>query len=217
MLNTILNIKKDQPLNVLCLGAHSDDIEIGCGATILRLIAEHNKTNFRWIVFSASLERSIEAQSSAARFLKGTNQQTVEVKSYRDGYFPFVGDQIKDEFEQIKTEFAPDIILTHYRDDAHQDHRLINMLTWNSWRNHLILEYEIPKYDGDMGQPNFFVAADDNLCQNKFEIILDSFKSQANKQWFTEETFRSIMRLRGIEANASGGYAEAFYGRKILF
>jgi LmbE family N-acetylglucosaminyl deacetylase len=148
--------------------------------------------------------------------LARARQKDVEVKSFRDGFFPFLGAQIKDHFEVLKREFSPDIVFTHFRDDRHQDHRLISDLTWNTFRNHLVLEYEIPKYDGDMGHPNFFVPLGESLCSRKVRILVDSFPSQRDKQWFDEQTFMAILRLRGIEANSPTSYAEAFYCRKIV-
>ena len=189
MLNLGLGKPDGSTYRVLCLGAHSDDIEIGCGGTILTLLAHHENVVVRWIVFSANEERAHEARESAGAFLERALEKEIVVKHYRDGFFPFLGGEIKDEFEALKREFSPDLILTHYRDDRHQDHRLISDLTWNTFRNHLILEYEIPKYDGDLGTPNFFVPLEKSACSRKIQIIIDSFKSQSQKQWFDEETF----------------------------
>jgi LmbE family N-acetylglucosaminyl deacetylase len=201
---------------VLCLGAHSDDIEIGCGGTILTLLERLENVCVGWIVFSASAERAREARTSANAFLEQAREKQVSVRSYRDGFFPFVGAQIKDEFEELKRDFRPDLVFTHYRDDRHQDHRLISDLTWNTFRNHLILEYEIPKYDGDMGSPNFFVPLDEPVCSKKVRNIVESFVSQRGKQWFDEQTFLAILRLRGMEANSPTRFAEAFYCRKAV-
>jgi LmbE family N-acetylglucosaminyl deacetylase len=206
----------DAPLRVLCLGAHSDDIEIGCGGTVLSLLKSNRQVDVRWIVFSASEERSGEAQASAAAFLAQARQKNVTLKNYRDGFFPFLGAAIKDEFEALKLDFEPDIIFTHFRDDRHQDHRLISDLTWNTFRNHLILEYEIPKYDGDFGQPNVFMPLTEAICQRKIAILLECFASQRSKSWFDEQTFRAVLRLRGMEANSPSRCAEAFYCRKAL-
>jgi LmbE family N-acetylglucosaminyl deacetylase len=199
---------------VLCLGAHSDDIEIGCGGTILKLIEAFPEIQFHWVVFGAIGSRQAEAIASAHTFLKGAAHQTVEVKGFRDGFFPYIGAEIKEAFEQLKQQVVPDLILTHYRQDLHQDHQLIANLTWNTFRQHLILEYEIPKYDGDLGSPNMFVHLDESLQQRKITYLMEHFATQANKHWFTEETFRSLLRLRGIESNAQ--YAEAFYCRKFI-
>lgn len=217
MLKFSFNSKTDSTYKVLCLGAHCDDIEIGCGGTILRLIESYDNLVFYWVVFSSNLQREQEAEASANKFLKTTKSKNIVIKQFKDGFFPFIGIEIKQMFEQLKQDFNPDIIFTHYRNDLHQDHRLISDFTWNTFRNHLILEYEIPKYDGDLGTPNFFVHLNEEICQEKVNYILDSFHSQAGKQWFTAETFLSILRLRGIESNAPHKYAEAFYCRKVTF
>jgi LmbE family N-acetylglucosaminyl deacetylase len=217
MLGIIFNKEHDAPLNILCLGAHGDDIEIGCGGTILRLTQEYSNLNFSWIVFSCSQQRIDEAYTSADSFLRHTKNKHVHIQEYKDGYFPYIGAQIKDYFAQLKVEFFPDLIFTHYRQDLHQDHRLISELTWNTFRNHLILEYEVPKYDGDLGSPNFFVNIDEPTRNLKIEILLSHFKTQTNKHWFAADTFRSIMRLRGIESGSSSKYAEAFYVRKWCY
>jgi len=208
-----LSLDKKKKYNVLCLGSHSDDIEIGCGGTILYL-ARSYQLNCRWIVFSSSPTRKKEAQKSAALFLKNVKSKEVIIKNFRNGYFPYIGSEIKDYFEKIKDEFSPDIIFTHYREDLHQDHRLISELTWNTFRSHLVFEYEIPKYDGDLGSPNFFLALDKTVCQNKIENVIGSFPSQAEKHWFTAETFWSLLRLRGMESASPTNYAEGFYVRK---
>jgi LmbE family N-acetylglucosaminyl deacetylase len=203
------------PLKILCLGSHSDDIEIGCGGTILRLLSSNQNLEVVWVVFSSSKEREREARNSAGMFLGQAKQKEIIVNDFRDGFFPFDGAKIKDFFEGLK-KVSPDLILTHHRKDAHQDHRLIAELTWNTFRDHLILEYEIPKYDGDMGQPSVFVPLESDVCQRKVSYIMDSFQSQHDKRWFQQETFLSLMRLRGMECNAPSGYAEAFYCRKLV-
>jgi LmbE family N-acetylglucosaminyl deacetylase len=209
---------KQQPLRrVLCLGAHCDDIEIGCGGTLLRLQEQHPRLEFYWMIFSSTPKRKREAAKSARLFLKSAVVSRVVIRNFRDSYFPFQGARIKDSFELLKKSFAPDLIFTHCRDDLHQDHRLICELTWNSFRNHLILEYEIPKYDGDLGSPNFFVGLPESVCREKIHHVLSCFPSQRGKQWFTEDTFRATLRLRGIESNVPQGYAEGFYCRKICF
>ena len=204
------------PLRVLCLGAHCDDIEIGCGGTILNFAAAGRKVEVHWIVFSSTPEREQEARNSAVAFLSEVLEKTVVIHTFRDGYLPYLGREAKDCFEQIKREFSPDMIFTHYRHDLHQDHRMVSELTWNTFRNHLILEYEIPKYDGDFGAPNVFVPLDEALCRRKIDYILGAFHSQQGKHWFSRELFSSILRLRGMEANASSGYAEGFYCRKAI-
>jgi len=203
--------------NILCLGAHSDDIEIGCGGTILRLIEELPKAKFLWIVFSGNKLRSKEAIKSASIFLNKIRSKQVVVYNFRESYFPFIGAEIKDCFEKIKTDFSPDILFTHYSGDLHQDHELISKLTWNTFRNHFILEYEIPKYDSDLGSPNFFVHLDDSFVQRKINYLFKIFQTQKKKLWFSEESFRSLMRIRGLESNSLTNYSEAFYCRKIVF
>ncbi|HTY75593.1 MAG TPA: PIG-L deacetylase family protein [Candidatus Nanoarchaeia archaeon] len=203
-------------LKVLCLGAHPDDIEIGCGGTLLRIAKEVPKAQFYWVVFSGNSQRQKETIESAQIFLNNVTIKKVVVKDFRDSYFPFIGEQIKDYFEQIKQDFSPDIIFTHYRNDAHQDHRLISNLTWNTFRDHLLLEYEIPKFDGDLGTPNLYVNIDETLARRKTSLILENYPSQKEKSWFTAETFMSILRIRGIESNSPTQYAEGFYCRKLV-
>jgi LmbE family N-acetylglucosaminyl deacetylase len=217
MLKLNLDRNSNSEYKILCLGAHCDDIEIGCGGTILKLIESHPNTVFYWVVFSSNEQRAKEAIKSANIFLQGAKVENIVIKEFRNSYFPFIGTEIKEYFEQLKQDFDPDIVFTHYRQDLHQDHRLISDLTWNSFRNHLILEYEIFKYDGDLGNPNFFVHLDEQKCHQKVKYLLDAFESESNKHWFTEDTFRSLMRLRGVESNSPGKYAEAFYCRKLAF
>src|SRR5512138_3794194 len=195
MLSTLLDRKAGSRLRVLCLGSHSDDLEIGCGGTLLRLAADHGNVDVRWIVFSATEQRAVEARAGAAKFLCGVEHQ-IELKSFRDGFFPYLGSDVKQFFEELKQRFSPDVIFTHYRDDRHQDHRLISDLTWNTFRQHLILEYEIPKYDGDLGSPNVFVHLDNATSRRKAQSIVEVFQTQHNRHWFTEDTFLSLMRLR---------------------
>lgn len=217
MLNLSLAGQNGPVIKILCLGAHSDDIEIGCGGTILRWLDEYPSAEVYWIVMGASGERKAEAVQSAHLFLASALRKEVVVKEFRDGYFPYAGAEIKDFFEELKRKYLPDVILTHYREDLHQDHRLVSELTWNTFRSHLILEYEIVKYDGDLGAPNFFVHLTESVAQRKIRIILERFQSQKNKSWFSEDAFSSILRLRGIESNAPGKYAEGFYCRKIVY
>lgn len=201
---------------VLCLGAHSDDIEIGCGGTILRLLEENPQLEFYWVVFSSTPKRRQEARKSAQKFLTACRSSQVVILNFRDSFFPYEGARIKKAFESLKKKCSPDLILTHYREDLHQDHRLISELTWNTFRNHLILEYEILKYDGDLGKPNLFVELDEVVCRKKIRNLLESFPSQSTKPWFTDDAFRALLRVRGVECNAPGKYAEAFYSRKAL-
>lgn len=201
-------------LRVLCLGAHADDLEIGCGGTLLTLA--RRRWACHWVIFSADPTRAREARRGAARFLRAVGRRTIVVQGYRDGFFPHQGAAIKEYFEELKRAVSPDVIFTHHRDDRHQDHRLIAELTWNTFRDHLILEYEVPKYDGDLGRPNCLVALPRAVAERKIRYLLASFPSQRAKRWFTAETFRGLMRLRGVEAAAPGGYAEAFYGHKLV-
>ena len=207
----------ERPLRrVLCLGAHCDDIEIGCGGTILRFLREDPSIEIYWKVFSSTAVRKKEALRGAKLFLAEAKKTKVAIHKYRDRFFPSSQALIKAEFDRLKEDFAPDIVMTHYRHDLHQDHRVINELTWNTFRDHLILEYEIPKYDGDLGAPNFFVGLDRGICERKAKHILDAFASQRSKQWFTSDTFLALPRLRGIEANCPGGFAEGFHCRKLM-
>jgi LmbE family N-acetylglucosaminyl deacetylase len=215
MIKLKLDEKKDRPFEILCLGAHSDDIEIGCGGTILRLIDQYPECTFHWVVFSAIGVRKFEAQRAAESFA-GPRLKRLLLKDFPDGFMPYAGSDVKTVFEELKQAISPDLILTHNRRDAHQDHRLLSELTWNTFRNHFILEYEIPKYDGDLGQPSIFVPLAHEACQTKIRYLMDVFESQRSKNWFEESTFQSLMRLRGMECNSPSGYAEAFYCRKAV-
>jgi LmbE family N-acetylglucosaminyl deacetylase len=200
---------------VLALGAHADDIEIGCGATILALTRARPDLDVTWVVLGARDERENEARESAAAFLSGAASADVTVHGFRDGYFPHVGAELKDAFEELKARVEPDVVFTHARYDLHQDHRVVCELTWNTWRHHLVLEYEIPKYDGDLGAPNVFVPVSPELAAEKARLIVDGFPSQRAKHWFDEELFVGLMRLRGMEAASESGLAEAFTCRKL--
>jgi len=212
MLNFLFS--KTKPLSILCLGAHCDDIEIGVGGTLLKLISEYTVASITWVILASNEIRKKEATDSAVKFTKDVSTSDIQINSWRDGFLPCLESEIKDYFELLKRSVQPDIIFTHFREDRHQDHRLVSNLTWNTWRDHLILEYEIPKYDGDLGTPNFFVPLSDQHIQNRNTIILDSFTLQNGKHWFDDETFRALPRLRGMESASL--YAEAFYARKIL-
>ncbi|HZP00807.1 MAG TPA: PIG-L deacetylase family protein [Terriglobia bacterium] len=216
MIQLSLKGKASGALTVLCLGAHSDDIEIGCGGTILWLADRYPGTEFHWVVFSANGIREDEARRGALLFAGSTALRGPILRSFDDGFMPFVGAEVKTVFEELKPTVSPDLILTPYRRDAHQDHRLIGELTWNTFRDHLILEYEIPKYDGDMGQPNVFIPLESELCQKKVHYLMEAFQSQHSKRWFQESTFLSLLRLRGMECNAPSGHAEAFYCHKLV-
>jgi LmbE family N-acetylglucosaminyl deacetylase len=201
---------------VLCLGAHGDDIEIGCGGTILSLIEKSNRIEFYWLVLSANPERTKEARRSTRAFLGRARKKTVVVKSFRDGFLPYLGPPVKECFEELKKVITPDVIFTHRRHDLHQDHRLVCELTWNTFRNHLILEYEVPKYDADLRSPNFFVPLSDAQARKKVNSLMRYFTTQQNKQWFSEDLFYGLMRLRATEAASPTRYAEAFCCRKVL-
>jgi len=201
---------------VLCLGAHSDDIEIGCGGTLMSLMQQRADLEFHWVVFSANAVRKKEAQTSAKAFLKGARKWHLQVEDFRESFFPDQWAAIKRLFQTLATDFAPDLIFTHYGDDAHQDHRVLHELTWNAFRDHLILEYEIPKFDGDLGRPNTFVKLAALVARNKCKQVCRFFKSQSGKHWFSEDTFLALLRLRGIECGSSSKYAEAFYTRKLV-
>ncbi len=216
MLAAALGADLQRPLRLLCLGAHSDDIEIGCGGTLLRLLQERPGTLVDWVVFSADDRREEEARASAADFLRDAGDSEVIVQRFRESYFPYIGDQIKDAFEGLKGRPTPDVVFTHRREDEHQDHRTIADFTWNTFRNHLVLEYEIPKYEGDLGHPNLFVPLDETIAERKVELLMHHFGTQRSKAWFRPETFRAVMALRAVECNVPAGWAEAFHVRKLV-
>jgi LmbE family N-acetylglucosaminyl deacetylase len=206
----------ETPTRVLALGAHCDDIEIGCGGTLLRL-AQRPGVEVLWVVFCSSPVRAAEARASAAEFLAGAASARVVVHEFRDGFLPYAGAAVKEAFEALKPGFAPDVIFTHHREDRHQDHRTVSDLTWNTWRNHMILEYEIPKYDGDFGAPNVFSELPAATAERKIELVLRHFQSQGNKHWLTRDLLHGVLRVRGMESVAAEGLAEAFYCRKAVF
>ena len=201
---------------VLCLGAHSDDIEIGCGGTIRKVIDTCKDLTIHWVVFSAGGVREREARSSAEHILAPIESSKIEIRNFRNGFFPYVATEIKEYFETLKTLPKPDLIFTHCGHDHHQDHRIISELTWNTFRDHLILEYEILKYDGDLRSPNVFVTLSDDQLRAKQDHLMAFFKSQHDKPWFTKDAFSSLCRIRGIECNSPTGFAEGFYGRKLV-
>ena len=211
------NLKKDATaeLTVLCVGAHCDDIEIGCGGTLLHLKTVFPRLKFHWVVLSASGPRGQEALKAAELFTDGCEKEVV-LEDYRDGFLPYSGGRVKDFFEEMKVQVNPDLVFTHWHGDAHQDHRLVSELTWNTFRDHLILEYEIPKYDGDIGRPNLFVPLEAPLYERKVDYLFEIFASQRDKRWFDRQTFLGLMRIRGMESNAPSGYAEAFHARKLV-
>ena len=202
--------------NVLCLGAHSDDIEIGCGGTILTLLETVRPLAVTWVVFSAAGPRAGEARLSADRFLAGAGQRDIVLYDFRDGFFPYNGAAIKERFEELKARVSPDLVFTHHRHDLHQDHRTLSELTRNTFRDHAVLEYEIPKYEGDLGHPNVFVPLDTGICRRKVDLLLEGFETQRSKRWFTDDLFHAHLRLRGMECNSPSTYAEAFHGHKVI-
>jgi LmbE family N-acetylglucosaminyl deacetylase len=201
---------------ILLIGAHADDIEIGCGGTVQWLLEKYPKARITWVVLSASKAREAEARRAARRLLARALAPKVIVAGFRDAYFPAQFEKVKEFFDDLKRQVQPDIVFTHQREDLHQDHRVVGELTWNSFRDHLILEYEIPKFDGGLGSPSVFVPLTRAQVQRKIRLLMSVYGTQRSKRWFTEETFAGLMRLRGIECNAPAGYAEAFYGRKLL-
>jgi LmbE family N-acetylglucosaminyl deacetylase len=210
-------LSSGKPIQILALGAHSDDIEIGAGGAILQWIASGAEVHVHWCVLSTNAARAAEAEASATDFLKEAASSRIELETFRDGYFPYDGAKLKDWFEGLRRRIDPDLILTHRKDDAHQDHREISQLTWNSFRNHQILEYEIPKWDGDLGQPNLYVPLDAPFMERKVQLLMAHFASQRSKDWFDAEIFHGLARLRGMECRAGSGYAEAFMMRKARF
>lgn len=203
-------------LNVLCLGAHSDDIEIGCGGSLLRLLAEYPGSNVHWVVFASTPEREREARDSAAAFSAGAGQCTVVVHSFRESFFPAQWSEIKQAMEEVRKAFSPDLVLTHRLEDVHQDHRVLAELTWNTFRNHLIWQYEIAKYEGDLGKPNLYVPLTRATADRKVELLHHHFPTQKSRTWFSADTFHGLMSLRAIECNAPEGRAEAFHVRKLV-
>ncbi len=212
-----LSLQNRGPVRLLVVGAHADDIEIGCGATLLRMLRDHAVTEVDWVVASANDERREEAESSAQAYLDGACRARVHTWGFRDGFLPYEGAGVKARFEALKAEVRPDVVLTHYRADRHQDHRLVSELTWNTFRDAVVLEYEIPKWDGDLGTPNLYVAAEEDLARRKVALLNEHFPSQRTRDWFDDETFLSMMRLRGMECRSPSRLAEAFYAHKLVF
>lgn len=206
--------ERKRPLRVLCLGAHCDDIDIGCGATLLKLISKA-PVEVTWAVFSAESVRARELRASGRRFLRGAASTEIVTHEFRDSFFPAQYAAIKESFEQLKRRPAPDLVFTHHRGDLHQDHRIVAELTWNAFRRHLILEYEVPKYEGDLTTPNVYVRVDEALVERKIRILTSCYKTQLAKPWFTPETFKAVMRLRGVEAGSDTGWAEGFHAAKL--
>jgi LmbE family N-acetylglucosaminyl deacetylase len=205
-----------EPLRrVLAVGCHADDIEIGCGGTLLTLTRTLPELEVTWLVLAASGDREREARASAGEFLAAAGSASIEVHGFRDTFLPYVGGEVKDVFVELGRRLDPQLVFTHTRDDLHQDHRLACELTWNTFRDHLILEYEVPKFDGDLGRPNVFVPLPGTVAEEKIELLHRYFPTQVGKRWFDAETFRGLMRIRGMEANAEESFAEAFTCRKL--
>jgi LmbE family N-acetylglucosaminyl deacetylase len=200
---------------LLCISAHSDDLEIGCGGTVLSLLERHPGTSVDWLVLSAGGDRAEEARASADRFLSAAGDSRVTVETFRERYFPY-DPQLKEYFDRLGTQPAPDLVLVPWRGDAHQDHRTVADLAANTFRDQLILEYEIPKYDGDLGRPSVYVQLTSAQVDAKVDALMRGFATQRDRDWFTPETFRAMMRMRGIECRAPSGYAEAFHCRKLV-
>ena len=207
---------RNRPLRLLCFGAHSDDLEIGCGGTVMEWLALYRQVEVTWVVLSAPPARATEARRSAAAFLRGAQRRTIVLHAFRDGHFPAHFAELKAVFAELASSSAPDVVLAHTLDDRHQDHRLVAELAWQSFRDHLILEYEIPKYEGDLGRPNFFVPLSASRARRKVDYLMRHFPSQLTKGWFRPETFRAAMHPRGIECRSPSGSAEAFFARKIV-
>lgn len=214
----VLDLRLHAPqetLTVLALGAHGDDIEIGCGGTLLALQRSYD-LRVRWVVMGCADDARAREAERSAQTLLGPDAVDVSLGRYPDAFLPYRGEEVKREFERLKVEVEPGLIFTHYRHDLHQDHRLMCELTWNTFRDHLILEYEIPKYDGDLGSPNLFVHLDEGIAEQKIAHLIDHFPSQASRAWFTPDLFRALLRIRGMESNSLSGLAEAFYARKVV-
>jgi LmbE family N-acetylglucosaminyl deacetylase len=210
-----LEFSKQSPLKILALGAHCDDIEIGCGGTLLKLLAKYPAAEIFWVVFSSNPTREIEAKKSAQDYLQNHKSSVIEINTFRNGFFPFVATDLKEYFEVIKSRINPDIIFTHNTEDKHQDHRTIGELTWNTFRNHVIFQYEIAKYDGDLVTPNLYMTLTKEHVEKKIDLLLKHFKSQTDKHWFTKDLFYSLLRVRGIECASESGFAEGFHARKL--
>ena len=216
MLPLLLGPAEASPARALAIGAHPDDIEIGCAGTMLKLIEDGAVSEIRWVVLSGDGERAQEAERSARELLEGVPQSEIVICDFPDGFFPYEGKRIKDFFEGLKADFSPDVVFTHQRGDLHQDHRISCELTWNTFRDHLILEYEVPKYDGDMSAPNTFVPLAERLSRRKIDHLMNHFASQRSKRWFREDLFSGLLRLRGMECNSPSAHAEAFFCRKAV-
>jgi LmbE family N-acetylglucosaminyl deacetylase len=211
----MIELPLGQVRRILCIGAHCDDIEIGAGGTLLRAVDENPDLEITWVVFSSNEEREAEARASAARFLEGAAKSEVIVQRFRENYFPYDANEVKGFMAELGRSYAPDLVLTHQRDDLHQDHRFLGEISWNTFRDHLMLAYEIPKWDGDLGRPNFFSPVPTEHAERKVEILMSCFATQAGRDWFTEDLFHGLMRMRGMECRSPSNLAEAFYASKV--
>jgi len=216
MLRLVPEIRAGRPLRLLCIGAHSDDLEIGCAGTVLTWLASMPAIEVTWVVLSAEGVRASEARRSARALLTRAAARKVVIATFRDGYLPAQYTEVKSFFEDLKGEVNPDVVLTHWLNDRHQDHRLTAELTWNTWRNHLVLEYEIPKYEGDLAPPNSYVPVPTSIARRKVSHLCRYFSSQHRKDWFVTDNFLGLMRLRGMESRSPSGFAEAFHARKVV-
>jgi LmbE family N-acetylglucosaminyl deacetylase len=208
---------ENEPEHVLLLGAHCDDIEIGCGGTLALLARRWKRARFHAVFFSGDAVRAAESRNALARLVGDPGRLEVEQHAFRDGFLPVHWSEVKEHFESVKLRVQPGLVLTHFGDDKHQDHRTVSELTWNTFRNHLVLEYEIPKWDGDLGRPGVFVPLSRELVDLKTSTLMECFPTQAGKRWFTPDLFQGLMRIRGMECNADSGFAEAFHARKLIF
>lgn len=216
MLDLRLNLPNGRAPRLLFIGAHCDDIEIGCGGTVIELLKAYPNAEVHWVVLSSGAVRAREARRASQALLRGVRSAHVTIKDFRECVFPSIMVEIKQFFEEMKRSMSPDVVFAHYREDLHQDHRVVGELVWNTFRDHVILEYEIPKFDGDLGSPSVFVPVSRAAMKRKIALLMKVFRSQHGKPWFTPDTFQGLMRLRGIECNAPSGYAEAFYSRKLI-
>jgi LmbE family N-acetylglucosaminyl deacetylase len=202
---------------VLCIGAHCDDIEIGCGGTLVALQQQARAPVFDWVVLSGTDARRRETERAMQKLVRPRSRGDLLFQDFPDGRFPSAYGEIKRFCESLKRRPAPDVILCHERDDRHQDHRIVNEMVWNTFRDHLVLEYEIPKWDGGLSQPNLYVPIRASDARTKIEALLKSYASQAGRDWFTPDTFLALLRMRGLECRSPSGLAEAFHARKLLF
>ena len=201
---------------ILCIGSHADDIEIGCGGTMLKILAATKSISVYWVILSADGQRAKESLRSAEVFLADAQDKKIVTLDFQDAFFPYCSPKLKTYFYQLRSEFEPDLIFTHHLQDRHQDHRLVSELTWNTFRDHLIFEYEIPKYEGDLGKPNVFVSLPESTCRHKISTIIDSFESQQSRSWFSADIFWALLRIRGLESKSPGNFAEALHCRKMV-